>query len=145
MSESGMPELMSVQQAMRILDAVPVRTRPVRLPLADCDGLRLAQSLVSDRDYPPFNKSLMDGYAVRQADVAGGPAALRVVGEAAAGRPAGPAIGPGEAIAVMTGAPIPDGADGVIPVEDVEKIGTAAVRIVPVSYPPLTLPTDYPV
>jgi molybdopterin molybdotransferase len=92
-------------------------------------GFYLAEDLVADRDYPPFDKSLMDGYAVRAVDVAGGPVELRVVGEVAAGQAAGRALGAGEAIAIMTGAPIPPGADGVVPVEETAREGDR-VRIV---------------
>src|SRR5204862_3503430 len=73
------------------------------------------------RDYPPFNKSLMDGFAVRAADVARTPAELRVVDRLAAGRVATVHVGPGEATAIMTGAPMPDGAEGVVPVEDTQE------------------------
>src|SRR5438874_13691848 len=116
MSEPDVSDRLTVQQALVILDAVPVAPRTVRLPLAEARGLYLAQDLAADRDYPPFDKSLMDGYAVRAADVATGPAQLRLSGEVAAGAQAGRPLAAGEAIAIMTGAPIPAGADGVVPI-----------------------------
>jgi len=121
--------LLSVQEAIRILDSIAIQPRTHRVALADSDGARLAQTLFADRDYPPFDKSQMDGYAVRRADIATSPMELRVVGEVAAGQlPARP-IGPGEAMAIMTGAPIPQGADGIVPIEDVQKLGSSGVRI----------------
>ena len=103
MSDLDVSDLLTVQQAIRILDSVPVVPRPIRVPLAQAEGLRLARSLSADRDYPPFDKSQMDGYAVRRADVATLPADLRKVGEVAAGQQPDRPVGPGEAIAIMTG------------------------------------------
>ena len=57
--------LLSVAKAMEMLDHTPVTPRVIRLPLMEAAGLRLARELLADRDYPPFRKSLMDGYAVR--------------------------------------------------------------------------------
>src|SRR5665213_292630 len=114
-------ELLSVQQAIRIIDQAPVAPRTARVPLEAAVGLRLADDLTADRDYPPFLKSLMDGYAVRRVDVGALPAELRVVGEVAAGASSHRALEAGEAMAIMTGAPLPTGADGVVPVEDVEQ------------------------
>jgi molybdopterin molybdotransferase len=123
-------DLISVARAIEIIDSVAVNPRMVRPKLGEAQGLRLARDVISDRDYPPFDKSLMDGYAVRCADVASTPVELKVVGEIAAGlQPARP-MRAGEAMAIMTGAPIPDGADGVVPVEDVEaKDQSATVRV----------------
>lgn len=136
MSDPDVSDLVSVQQAMRILDSVPVMPRITRMPLAECDGLRLARPIVTDRDYPPFDRSQMDGYAVRRADVTAVPSELRVVGEVAAGQQPQRAVEAGEAIAIMTGAPIPPGAEGIVPVEDVEKIGDEKVRVMRASGDP---------
>ena len=129
MSEVDIAALLSVRQGIQVLDATAVRPRTLRVPLAASDGLRLATSLFADRDYPPFDKSQMDGYAVRKVDVSALPAELRIVGEVAAGQLPSRSVGPGEAIAIMTGAQIPEGADGVVPVEDVEKLNSNIVRI----------------
>src|SRR4051812_5260409 len=123
MSEPDVSELLTVEQAIRILDGVDVAPAVGRGALAEARGLDLGQDLVADRDYPPFDKSLMDGYAVRCADVGAAPAALRSVGEVAAGGTAGRELGAGETVAIMTGAPIPPGADGVVPVEDSAREG----------------------
>jgi len=134
MSEPDVSDLVTVAQAIAIIDAVEVRPRAVEMSLADSDGLVLAQDVRADRDYPPFDKSLMDGYAVHCADVAHAPMELRVAGEVAAGGEAAGDFASGETIAVMTGAPIPSGADGVVPIEDVEKNGTS-VRVLRAAAP----------
>jgi molybdopterin molybdotransferase len=115
------PRLMSADDALaRILAAVP--TLPaVDVPLLDALGLVLAEDVAADRDVPPFRNSAMDGYAVRGDDVSTGPAKLRVVGEVAAGGFPDRAIGKGEAMRIMTGAPMPDGADTVVRVEDTDN------------------------
>jgi molybdopterin molybdotransferase len=123
MSEPDVSDLLTVAQAIAIIDATPVQPRIVEVPLGDADGLVLAQDIRADRDYPPFDKSLMDGYAVRCADVAQTPVELRVIGEIAAGTIAARGVAKGEAFAIMTGAPMPDGADGVVPVEDTQRVG----------------------
>ena len=97
-------------------------TPPTDLPLEDAVGAVLAADVVSTLDAPAFDASAMDGYAVRSADVAGAttgsPVALRVVGDVAAGAPGfDDHLGPGEAVRIMTGAPVPRGADVVVPVE----------------------------
>jgi molybdopterin molybdotransferase len=86
-------------------------------------GMRLAKEIRADRDFPPFEKSLMDGYAVRAEDVVGGAVELPVVEHIAAGSAAGRRLGRGEAMAIMTGAPLPGGADKVVPVEETELLG----------------------
>ncbi len=93
---------------------------PVDVPLADAGGNVLAVDVRSRLDIPLFDNSAMDGYAVRHADVAAASAAhpvtLRVVGEVAAGSAVDPWIGPGEAVHIMTGAPLPSVADAVVPI-----------------------------
>lgn len=93
-----------------------------RIPVLNALGRVLAQEVFSDIAVPPFDNSAMDGYAVRAADIAGAtpetPVRLAVVGSVAAGYVAGMHVGPGTAIRIMTGAPMPDGADVVVPYED---------------------------
>src|SRR5437868_12907375 len=115
------PKLMSADDALaRILAGVP--TLPaVDTPLLDALGLVLAEDVAADRDVPPFRSSAMDGYAVRGDDVASAPVELRVVGEIAAGEFPDRGVGPGEAMRIMTGAPMPDGADTVVRVEDTDN------------------------
>ncbi|WP_229891826.1 molybdotransferase-like divisome protein Glp [Streptomyces mashuensis] len=94
---------------------------PLELQLLDAQGCVLTEDVTVPAALPPFDNSSMDGYAVRVADVKGAseefPAVLTVVGEAAAGAGAPPAVGPGEAVRIMTGAPLPPGAEAVVPVE----------------------------
>jgi molybdopterin molybdotransferase len=118
---SSLSSLLTVTQAIALIDALPIQQRRIRLPLHQSAGHRLAEDIRADRDYPPFDKSLMDGYAVRSADIATVPASLQVIGESAAGQPASRAISAGEAMAVMTGAPIPPGADAVVPIEQTDS------------------------
>jgi len=87
-------------------------------PLLDAADRVLAEDIVADRDYPTVARSIRDGFAVRSSD---SPANLRVVGEVRAGESASAAVGPGEAIEIMTGAPVPAGADAVIMVEHVRR------------------------
>ena len=113
--------LMSADDALaRILAGVP--TLPaVDSPLLDALGLVLVDDVAAGRDVPPFRNSAMDGYAVRGDDVASAPVELRVIGEVAAGGFPDRAVGPGEAMRIMTGAPMPDGADTVVRVEDTDN------------------------
>ena len=98
--------------------------RPEAVPLSPVVlGRVLAMHATADRDSPPFDKSLRDGYAVRSADCAGGAAELRVVEEVPAGAVPAKAVGPGECARLFTGAPIPDGADAVVMQEDTQLVG----------------------
>ena len=85
--------------------------------LDDALGRVLAAPVRADRDYPPFNRSARDGFAVRASDVATAPVKLRVLGETRAGEPSRFTVGAGEAVEIMTGAPGPEGADAVVMVE----------------------------
>jgi molybdenum cofactor synthesis domain-containing protein len=105
-----------------ILDAV-APLAPRAFARRDARGLVLAEEVVARERVPPFANTGMDGYAVRAADT---PGSLRVIGELPAGRAPTIAVGPGEAIRIMTGAPMPKGADAVVMVErtrvDGEKV-----------------------
>jgi len=123
------PPLLPVPEAVRaVLDAVPA-PRAGRVPLEHAVGRVLAAPVLSDLDMPPFAKSMMDGYAVRSADVAGAPVELRVVGVVHAGVMPTLELGPGEAAKIMTGAPVPDGADSVVMVEKTDVPEAGVVRI----------------
>lgn len=111
-----------------VLESCPLLD-PVVLERDDAAGLVLAAPIVAAEVVPPFDNTAVDGYAVRAADVANVPVELRVVGELAAGAAPTVAVGAGEAIRIMTGAPMPDGADAVVMVEDSERIGDHAVRL----------------
>jgi molybdenum cofactor synthesis domain-containing protein len=115
-----------------ILAAVD-RLDPVELALRDAHGLVLAATVATDEDVPPFANTAMDGYAVRAADTAGAsadaPVRLRVVDELAAGRAPEIPVGAGEAIRIMTGAPMPSGADAVVMVERTRNAAADRVDI----------------
>ena len=84
------------------------------VPLNDAAGRVLAEPVTADRDYPPFNRSTRDGYAVLASDVADPPARLKLLGETRAGEASKFCIQPGEAVHIMTGAPGPEGSDAVV-------------------------------
>lgn len=94
---------------------------PIELQLLDAQGCVLVEDITVPVALPPFDNSSMDGYAVRAADVAdateSAPVPLTVIGDVAAGSGELPGIGPGQAVRIMTGAPVPPGADAVVPVE----------------------------
>jgi molybdopterin molybdotransferase len=119
--DSQASTLLSMDDAVEcVLDAASARhrTRPdphVELPLWDAHGHVLAVSALADRDTPPFDRSAMDGFAFRAEDASGAP--LRIIGEAPAGKIFSEVVGPGEAVAIMTGAPIPEGANTVAMIE----------------------------
>ena len=116
--------LHSVQQALaRILSHFqPVTTESV--PLSEATDRVLAVDIRAANDLPPFDNSSMDGFAVRAADFANAAPASRVTLRVVADIPAGSSprisLGPGEAARIMTGAPLPQGADAVVPVEDTD-------------------------
>jgi len=95
------------------------------LALLDADGRVLAETIHADRDFPPFARATRDGFAVRAADLERTPAVLHVVGEIRAGSDSGnvPQIGPGQAIAIMTGAAVPSSADAVVMMEHTSRDG----------------------
>lgn len=101
--------------------------RTVDLPVADALGLVLARDVPAPLSLPPFTNSAMDGYAVRAADAVAG-AVLPVAFDVPAGRTDVPALPPGTACRIMTGAPVPDGADAIVPVERTDG-GVERVRI----------------
>ncbi|NNC92738.1 MAG: molybdopterin molybdotransferase MoeA [Acidimicrobiia bacterium] len=111
----------------QVLDTVPALPA-MPTPLADCLGLVLAEDVVAPHNIPPFDNSAMDGYAVRAADVEATPVTLNVLEDVPAGSVPTRAVDAGEATKIMTGAPLPAGADAVVRVEDTES-GTETVTI----------------
>ena len=117
--------VLSVEAALdHILASVRV-LEPERASLLQAVGRVLTESVAADRDIPPLTNSAMDGYAVRGTDLAGAkpPIPLRVIGEIAAGYVSEVGVGPGQAMRIMTGAPIPEGADTVVRFEDTQLRG----------------------
>ncbi|MBF8299116.1 MAG: molybdopterin molybdotransferase MoeA [Dehalococcoidia bacterium] len=125
-----MPSWLSVEEALdRILETVSVLDIQQR-PLLEALGSVLAIDVRSSRNIPPLPNTAMDGYAVRFESVRGAtaehPAVLRVIGQLGAGHVSNVNVGPGEALRIMTGAPIPAGADAVIPFEDTDELERSA-------------------
>ncbi|MEV5351941.1 gephyrin-like molybdotransferase Glp [Streptomyces sp. NPDC052693] len=118
---SGPDHLWSVDEHLEDILATVRPLEPIELHLLDAQGCVLVEDVTVPVSLPPFDNSSMDGYAVRVADVAGAseefPAALEVVGDVAAGQSEPLHVGPGQAARIMTGAPLPPGAETVVPVE----------------------------
>jgi len=115
--------LISVEEALaRVLDGVtPLPAEEI--PLGEAHGRVLAGTHASRRTQPPADLSSMDGYAVQAADIATLPASLRLIGEAAAGKPFDGTLKQGETVRIFTGSVLPPGADQVVPQENVVRDG----------------------
>lgn len=123
--------MLTVAEALSAVRGEACPLPPRRSDLAASLGQILARDVVADRDLPPFDKALVDGFAVRSADLAGpDTVALRVVEEIFAGATPTRAVGPGEASAIMTGAPLPEGADAVVMVERTSRPSSGTVVVV---------------
>lgn len=109
--------MISVEEAIRLITEQARRLPAEAIALEDALGRVLAEDILADSDLPPFDRAQMDGYALRSLDTSSLPARLRVVGEAAAGRGWHEILNAGEAVRIMTGAPVPMGADSVQKVE----------------------------
>ena len=121
--------VLTFEEARRVVEDHASQLKPMgaeSVALLDAAERILAESIVADRDIPPFPRSTRDGYAVRSADVQQVPATLSFAGEIKAGEKAEaiPQIGEGQAVAIMTGAPVPVGADAVVMVEYTTRRGT---------------------
>ncbi len=123
--------MVSIEEARRQVVRVATARRAAelaasareRVELEHALGRVLAEEVAADRDYPPFNRATRDGFAVRSADVRRAPAELRVVGECAAGAAFSGSVGAGECVQIMTGAPLPAGADCVVMIEQTSAVG----------------------
>lgn len=112
--------MLSVAEALSQILSEVQAAAPVELPLGDAMGRVQAEDVLSDMDSPPFDKALMDGYAVVASDIRAGGTRLEVVEEITAGIVPQRMVESGEATRIMTGAPLPEGADAVIKVEETE-------------------------
>ena len=144
MSSASPSTILSFEEARHLIEQHALQLRPRGRELLDLLAASrrvLAEPIAADRDFPPFPRATRDGYAVRASDVALAPATLNIVGEVKAGNDAPLlSIWPGETVSIMTGAPVPDGADAVVMVEFTSRIGdsvqiqrtiTAGENIVP--------------
>lgn len=121
--------LLPVSEALdRLLDGAGPEEHEV-IALRDAAGRVLARPVTAQRTQPPFDAAAMDGYAVRSQDVGHAPVTLQVIGEAQAGRRFSGVIGPGQAVRIFTGAPLPDGADSVVIQEITRKLEHHRVEI----------------
>jgi len=120
-------DLASIEQADEVADELAPEPRVEDIALVEATGRVLAEDVVSPVDVPGFDRSRMDGYALRAEDARGAdesePAVLRVVGSVSTGEEPDTEVGEGEAAEIATGAPIPDGADAVVPVERTTREG----------------------
>jgi molybdopterin molybdotransferase len=118
--------MLTIEEALQLVarHAEPLASRKV--PLGDAAGLVLAEDVVSEVNSPPYNKAVMDGYAVRSSDRQ---PERRLLEEIGAGTVPRHPITPGTATRIMTGAPLPEGADAVVPIEKSEMAGATTVRL----------------
>jgi len=115
--------VLTPQQTWSAIATHVARLPAAELPLDQALGHALSEPVYADRDLPPADRSAMDGFAVRAADLATVPVTLPVIGEVAAGSPAAPMVAPGTCVRIFTGANIPPGADTVIIVETTRATG----------------------
>lgn len=118
--------MVALEDALRILTEKVEPRRLIRLPLEKCFGRILAEDIVSDMDFPPFDRSPLDGYAVRGADIRTAsperPVYLQQIDYVPAGACPTKRVGAGQAIRIMTGAKMPDGAEAVVRIEDTSLV-----------------------
>ncbi|MFT3744920.1 MAG: molybdopterin molybdotransferase MoeA [Pyrinomonadaceae bacterium] len=109
--------MIEIKKALKIIDAEIGPLGVEKIDLSQSVGRTLAENVIADTDLPPFDRSQMDGYAIVAADTKNVPVTLKIVGESAAGRGWHKEMKRGEAVRIMTGAPVPNGADSVQKVE----------------------------
>ncbi len=122
---------MSLERAIELACAVPMARSSEKLSLDEARDRVLAVALASKVDDPRFDNSAMDGFAVRAEDCANSGAALRIVGISQAGGETPPRVSAGEACRIMTGAPMPEGADAIVMVEDTSVEGDLVTLLGP--------------
>ncbi|HWF92659.1 MAG TPA: molybdopterin molybdotransferase MoeA, partial [Terriglobales bacterium] len=124
MNLENQPRILSFEEARRLVESHAVQLHPrgkELAPILDACNRILAEPVNADRDYPPFHRATRDGYAVRSSDIANAPVSLQIAGEIQAGvSPEKTAIvvTSGHAVSIMTGAPVPPGADAVVMIEN---------------------------
>jgi molybdopterin molybdotransferase len=119
--------MISVTEAIQVIRDETQALESEAVALTEALGRVLAEDVIADSDLPPFDRSQMDGYAVRAEDIGNVPARLRLVGESAAGRGWHQEMHAGEAVRIMTGAPVPLGADSVQQVELTREVDEGKV------------------
>jgi molybdopterin molybdotransferase len=127
--------VISIERALEVTlaaaaeKAAPDRMAVEAVPLEGSPGRILREDIDADADYPLFDKAIRDGFAVRWEDLSKVPAILEVLGESRAGQSAGVTVTPGTCCEIMTGAPLPEGANAVVMVEHTEAVPPSRVRI----------------
>lgn len=115
--------MIPISEAIEIIKRETAPLKSEKTGLAEASGRVLAEDIVSDTDLPPFDRSQMDGYAVRAEDTNNAPVTLKIAGESAAGSGWHRELKPGQAVRIMTGAPVPRGADAVQKLELAKEDG----------------------
>ena len=118
--------MLSIDEALALVERHAAPLPPRRVPLWEAAGLVLAEEIVTEFNSPPYNKALMDGYAVRSGDRQ---PERQVLEEIAAGSVPRLPVTPGTATRIMTGAPMPEGADAVVRIEQTESVDASTVRL----------------
>ena len=146
--ETGLPYMLSVEEARARILGMFGTLETERKPLLDALGQTLAEDVSSTLDIPPLTNSAMDGYAVRYEAIAGAradhPVELRVVGHLAAGQLPSQAVDGANAIRIMTGAPIPPGADTVVPFEETDEFERKGRGMMPSDIAEIRVMTELP-
>jgi len=126
-----MAGLLSIDDASALVlrEALAIGPARLDLPLPQAHGHVLAEAARADRDFPPFDRSMMDGYALRSADAADSQRTLEVIATIAAGQRASQDLAPGQAYRIFTGAPVPQSADCVVMQELTEAAGAGKIRV----------------
>ncbi len=127
MTPHSAPEMIPISEALETISRKTPRLGTEQAVLSDSVGRILSDDVLADTDLPPFDRSQMDGYAVKAADTSDTPVSLKIVGESAAGRGWHNELREGEAVRIMTGAPVPAGADAVQKVELTSENGETVV------------------
>ncbi len=119
-SNDSAAKMIGPEEALRMVLAEKLSRPPRSVPIAEACGMQLAESIAADRDYPPFPRAMMDGYAVALADAG---RTVRVIGEVAAGEEAPGPVREGSSYEIMTGAPCPPDTEAVVQSEQVRRDG----------------------
>ena len=137
---SGFPELTTIDEALeKIKGSINLSIEVEDVPISECVGRVLAEDVISPVDVPPFDRSAVEGYAVISSDTFSAtptnPVELTVIGKSEAGQEPSqiPKVSSGTAVEIFTGAPLPDGADAVVMVEQTKRVGDKVYIYTPVA------------
>ncbi len=119
----------SIDEAYKILFEHAGEAKPITVKLTEAVGHYLAEDVPADRDMPPFDRAMMDGFAVRAEDTSSSRVELEVIETVLAGQSGEKIVGSGQATRIMTGAPVPEGADAVVMIEETTALGEERVKI----------------